>query len=325
MYTQGLQPIPFRLNGRLLLLGRLLYGLLFLFCIAMFGLSLSYKFVQGTAACDTIYNQDWGEFCFDWFGAIDNLGFTAVTFESYFLILRVMAALPFFILSLILDWRRGHELRVLLFAGLLLIMGIAGTWFNPFWMWANGWFEFYAYPALKFFPRLLSYFLLNGAMLFVCLFPDGRFAPRWSRWLVGSFLLLEAGNIFFPNTYAAWGNWPAPLNTLTPLILLGLAISVIVIRYRRQATTEQRQSIRWITFGFLLMALNILIDFTVFVIYPAITGQYPLTTGRQMVLWELGQDTFAYISQFVLAICFSLAIFRYQLWHRDHTTQPASD
>jgi hypothetical protein len=73
------------------------------------------------------------------------------------------------------------------------------------------------------------------------------------------------------------------------------------------------------------MALNILIDFTVFVIYPAITGQYPLTTGRQMVLWELGQDTFAYISQFILAICFSLAIFRYQLWHRDHTTQPASD
>lgn len=323
MYTQELQPISSQLNDHSLLLGRLLYGLLFLFCIAMFGLSLSYKFVQGTAACDTIYNQDWGEFCFDWFRAIDNLGLTAVTFESYFLVLRVVAALPFFILSLILVWRWGHQLRVLLLASLLLVMGIAGTWFNPFWGWANGWFDFYAYPAFKFFPRLLTYLLLNGAVLFVCLFPNGRFVPRWSRWLVGSCLLLQVGNIFFPDTYAAWGNWPAPLNTLTPLILLGLAIAVIVIRYRRQATTGHRQSIRWITFGFLLMAFNLLIDFAVFVIYPALTGQYPLTTGRQMVLWELGQDTFAYISQFMLAICFSLAVFRYQLWHGDHTIHSA--
>jgi signal transduction histidine kinase len=309
-------PAPLHLNGRSLFTGRLLYALLLLLCLTMIGLSLSYKFAQGTSGCDSTYNAEWaaqGQWCAEWFQAIEEMGITAVTFESYFLALRLIVALPFFALSLLLVWRRGHELRVLLFAGLLLLMGIAGTWFNPFWGWAEGW----SYPAVERLSQLLTYLLIGGAVLFACLFPDGRFVPRWSRWLAGSFLLLYAANIFFSDTNLAWDNWPFPLNTLVPLAFILFSVAVIIIRYRRQATAVQRQQIKWVTFGFLLIALNLLLDFAVFNIYPALTGSYPLTTGRQAMLWELGQDTLSHLSQLALAICFGLAVFRHRLWDID--------
>lgn len=304
---------PFHLNGRFLHTGRLLYTLLLLLCLTLFGLALSYKFVQGSAVCDSTYNAEWaaqGPWCEEWFEAIEALGLTAVTVESYFLLLRLLVALPFFALSFWLVWHHSHQLRVLLLAGLLLPMGIAGTWFNPFWWWATGW----DYPAVERLAQLLTYLLIGGMVLFVCLFPNGRFVPPWSRWLAGSFLILNAANIFLPTTPLAWDNWPFPLPTLLPLAYLVAGSSIALIRYRHQATAVQRQQIKWVTVGILLVALNMLLDFAMFNIIPAITGSYPLTTGRQALLWELGQDTFSHASQFVLALCFALAVFRHRVW-----------
>ena len=314
-------PMPIRLNGRSLLAGRLLYLLLFLLCLGMFIVSLTYKFVQGTSGCDSVYNAEWaasGNWCVEWFQAIVDLRITAITFESYFLGLRVMASLPFFILSFLLVRRRSQELRVLLLAGLLLVIGIAGTWFNPFWAWGGWWLEaFSPYPSLKIFSPILTFLLVSGAFLFVCLFPNGRFFPHWSRWLAGSWLLLSAGNIFLPDTIFAMGNWPFPLHSLVPFAYVLLGISIVILRYQRQATVVQRQQIKWITFGMLLVAFNFLIDFAVFDLYETFTGNYPLANGQQAVYWELGQDTLSHLSQFVLGICFSFAILRQRLWDID--------
>jgi signal transduction histidine kinase len=301
--------------------GRLLYGLLLVLSTGMFGVSLYFKFIQGTSGCDSTYNAAWaamGNWCFEWYQAMAEMGITAVAFESYFAILRVVTALPFLVLSLFLVWRRSDEMRVLLFAGLLLLMGFAGTWFNPFWQWGGGWFENYtAYPALKILSQLLTFLLLSGGMLFAFLFPDGQFVPHWSRRVAGLIVVLLAGNIFFPGTFIAWASWPFPLPTLVPFSFILLAIAAVIIRYRQQATETQQQQIKWVTLGFLLAAINYLLDFTVFNIYPAITGHYPLATGRDALLWELGQDTLSHISHFILAICFGLAILRHRLWDID--------
>jgi signal transduction histidine kinase len=319
--------MPIRLNGRSLLAGRLLYLLLFFLCLGMFIVSLWYKFAQGSSSCDSIYNAAWaaqGNWCAEWFQAIADLGATPVAFESYFLGLRVIAALPFFILSFLLVRRRSQELRILLLAGLLLVIGISGTWFNPFWEWGGWWFEqFSPYPALHIFSPILTFLLVGGAFLFACLFPNGRFVPHWSRWLASSWLVLEIGNIFLPDTILAMGNWPFPLHSLIPLAYVLLGIGIIIFRYRRQATAVQQQQIKWITFGMLLIAFNFLIDFAVFDLYETFTGNYPLANGQQAVYWELGQDTLSHLSQFVLGICFGFAILRRRLWNIDRLVSQA--
>lgn len=210
-------PIP---QNHYLTLGRLVYGLLFGFCIAIFVSSLSYKFVQGTAACDSIYNATWNElgpWCVEWFAAIKNIGLTPSLVEGYFLTLRLVDALFFFGFSLALMWRSGRDKRTLLLAAFLLVIGIAGTWFNPFWGWSMGWFDLYApYPPLNLLPKLLTFFLMGGTILFACLFPNGRFTPSWSFWFAITSLFLLISNIFFQTAISAGVIGPPPFQPLFP-------------------------------------------------------------------------------------------------------------
>lgn len=306
-----------RLNGRSVRVGYLIYVLFLLFCLFIFGYSLRAIFVSGTAACDSIYNEEWTG-CADWFAAMKSLGITAVAFQSYFLFWRIAAALAYLTLSLLLLWRRRDEWRVLLLAGFLTLLATAGTWFNPLWLWGAHWLG--TYTPLTFLlhaDRLLTFLLYSGLVLFAFLFSDGRFVPRWSRWASGLFLLFIAGYAFFPNTNASWANWPSPLGVILVLGIIFISVTAVIWRYRHRATAVQRQQIKWVAAGFLLMSFNLLIDYAVWNVYPAVTGDDLIVTGRQAVLWELGQDTLWYASSILFALCIGFAVFRRRLWDVD--------
>lgn len=309
--------VPIRLDGRALLAGRFIYMLLLVFGLIVFGYSLYSIFVQGTAACDSIHNADWTG-CDAWFAAIADLGMSSSGFQSYFLAWRLAVAAAALSLSLLLVWRGGSDLRTLLLAGFLLVLAIAGTWFNPLWLWGAHWLkEFTPLPFLGYADRLLTFFLYSGLVLFAFLFPDGRFVPRWSRWLVGFWLLLIAGYAFLPDSMASWANWPYLLAVVVVMVMIVSGGTAVVWRYRQQATPVQQQQIKWVSAGFVLMALNLLIDYGVWNVYPAITGSDLIVTGRQAVLWDLSQDTIWYISQILFTLCIGLAVFRRRLWGID--------
>lgn len=305
------------LNGRFLLVGRLMYILLLVFCLIVFGYSLHSMFVQGTAACDSIHNVEWTG-CAAWFEAIAELGMTSSGFQSYFLAWRLVAAAALLSLSLLLVWRGGSELRTLLLAGFLLVLAIAGTWFNPLWLWGAHWLK--EFTPLTFFgyaDRLLTFLLYSGLVLFAFLFPNGRFVPYWSRWLVGIWLLLIAGYAFLPDTMASWDNWPYMLAVVVVVAMILSGVTAVIWRYQKQATAVQQQQIKWVSAGFVLMALNLLVDYGVWNVYPAVTGNDLIVTGRQAVLWDLSQDTIWYISQILFTLCIGLAVFRRRLWGID--------
>ena len=303
------------------LIGRPAYGALLILSAGLFGLSLMVKYNTGTSGCASVYNAEWaamGAWCAEWYQAIDALGITAATFEAYFVVLRILAALPFVGLSIFLMWRRGNDVHIVLLAGLLLLMGFAGTWFNPFWEWGAAWPDpTQPSPVLPLLAQALSFLLLIGLLLFGLLFPDGRFIPSWSRWLAAVAIPLFAGDTLFNQTPLAWDNWPTPWPTLVPLGFLLAGIAAVVFRYQNRANDVQRQQIKWVTLGVLLVGLTVLLDFAVFNIYPAMTGSYPLTTGEQALWWELGQDTLSYVSLLFLGICFVLAILRRRLYDID--------
>lgn len=306
-----------QLNGRSLLISRFIYILLLLFCLIVFSYSLRSIFVQGTAACDSIHNAEWTG-CAAWFDAIAELGMTNSGFQSYFLAWRLVAAISTLFLSLLIVWRGGRNLRALLLAGLLLLLGIAGPWFNPLWLWGAHWLkEFTSLTFLGYADRLLTFLLYSGLVLFAFLFPNGRFVPYWSRWLASIWLLLIAGYAFLPDTVASWGNWPFSLGVVLVISMILAGITAVIWRYQKQATNVQRQQIKWVSAGFVLMVLNLLIDYGVWNVYPAITGSDLIITGRQAVLWDLSQDTVWYISQILFTFCIGLAVFRRRLWGID--------
>ncbi len=81
--------------------------------------------------------------------------------------------------------------------------------------------------------------------VFFYLFPNGRFVPRWTRWLVVGWMVYSGINAFFPNS---------PLNNSLFMTLLfpGLLVCVLVAqvyRYRRVSSQVERQQTKWVVFG----------------------------------------------------------------------------
>jgi hypothetical protein len=88
--------------------------------------------------------------------------------------------------------------------------------------------------------------------LFFFLFPGGRFAPRWTRWLAVAFIVFDLSTTLGPRPFAgSYSRWPA-LETVTYLVFLGSVVSVVclqVYRYRRVSSPAQRQQTKWVVFG----------------------------------------------------------------------------
>lgn len=124
--------LPLRLRGGWLALGRSVYAGLLLIGIALFALSLAIQFDAGLAPCADPVHANW-PFCEAFRQAQTQLGLTQALYESYFMSLRILAALPLWGLSVLLVWRRGEELRVLLLATLMVVLAVAGPIFNPLW------------------------------------------------------------------------------------------------------------------------------------------------------------------------------------------------
>jgi hypothetical protein len=86
-----------------------------------------------------------------------------------------------------------------------------------------------------------------GAVMFFLLFPGGRFAPRWTRWLAVAFLIFQVPGYIFPNVYSFLGP-----GYVEGFVFMGLVLSLVgsqVYRYRRISIPRQRRQTKWVVSG----------------------------------------------------------------------------
>jgi hypothetical protein len=86
-----------------------------------------------------------------------------------------------------------------------------------------------------------------GAVMFFLLFPGGRFAPPWTRWLAVAFLAFQVPGYFFPNIYSVFGS-----GNVEGLVFMGLVLGMLgsqIYRFRRVSTPRQRRQTKWVVAG----------------------------------------------------------------------------
>lgn len=102
-----------------------------------------------------------------------------------------------------------------------------------------------AAPIYAFPTQIISILTTLALPMFLSLFPDGRFAPRWTRWVA---LVAAANSLFpvvFPETTEALSGPQSIIAILSYLVLIGAQ----VIRYRRYSSREDRTRTRLVLFG----------------------------------------------------------------------------
>ena len=141
---------------------------------------------------------------------------------------------------------------------------------------------------------------LWSLLLFMFLFPNGEFAPRWMRWVVSLMSLTTAVQLYLVIS----DNLASLVVIWIVLILAGVGIGSQVYRYRKVSNPTQRQQTKWVMFALVIVFIAIVI------------ANIPVEgTGTSAIALTLVKDNNFIYALFPLSIAF--AILRYRLWDID--------
>ncbi len=228
------------------------------------------------------------------------LGLSIELYAAYLLALGMILTAACFAVAVVIYWRRSDE-PMALFAALVFVLlgatfsgsgGALGE-IDPIWGWVN---------------RILNASSLASMVLFFYVFPDGRFVPRWTRWLAVALVAYVVPTELLPETPLSSAGWSSLLYAFLLGSWLLTGVFAQVYRYRRVSDRLQRLQTRWVVFGF----ATALIGYAGIVL---LQGLFPsLEPGTSA---ELLATTTALCFMLLIPLSFAFAVTRYRLYDID--------
>src|SRR5215203_1016646 len=189
------------LSGRLLIVARVVWVVTALAAVSLFILAVPAEFVQLRVPCPTVACPT-GQLPPAGLRALEDLGLSLDSFAAYSVAMDVVFAAVYGAVAALIYWRKSED-RMGLFVSLALLT--FGTATFPVTMATLA-----ARHTTWEVPVAFFHFLGSASFgLFLYLFPDGRFVPRWTRWVALVWIAWQVPRYFFPTWYHDSNGWHA--------------------------------------------------------------------------------------------------------------------
>ncbi|MFW5943305.1 MAG: sensor histidine kinase [bacterium] len=234
--------------------------------------------------------------------ALGELELPIALYATYLVILATVMAAAYTTVALVIFWRRSDEWMALLAALWLVTFGTTDTYdalaaSRPL-----------LEPVMSFLDQLGWVVLLP---LFLLTFPNGRFVPRWTRWLFPGFLALGLIGIATERLVPGLQAYEI-LPQLLWMSMMVTGVGAQVYRYRCVSDAGQRQQTKWVVAG-LVAAVGGIAFLLVLLQSPLLPNRPGLPTMLRNVL-EMTLVTAVFA---VVALTIGYSILRYRLWDID--------
>jgi hypothetical protein len=208
------------------------------------------------------------------------------------LVFSALGCLTLLVCAVMLFIRRPRDPVALLLS--FAFLGMAATIDPPLMMWL-------ALKLVRFYDVISSaWWLLLVTALSV--FPDGRFVPRWLRWVP-----LASAPLTIPlASEAVDTNLQVAIGVGIPLALLLMQ----PLRYRRLAPGIERQQIKWAAFGFAAGLILIAVSL-------GLTNVLPPDGTPQRAVFSLFVVCLFSLGFVLMPLGLMVSLIRYRLWEAD--------
>src|SRR5829696_7592870 len=203
------------LQGRWLLLARVAWVVVVLLYVGVFISGIPSEFARLQTPCtDAVSCNLIPHLTVQKVQELKELGLSDEVFAAYFVAIEVAFTALSAAIGTLIFWRRSEDRMALLVSVMLLTFGgvvpiaLFTLDLSPVWTAA---------------ARAASFVGTASAILFVYVFPDGHFVPRWWRYPL--------------------------LNALLSASIVGAGLLAQAYRYKRVSTLAQRQQSKWVVFG----------------------------------------------------------------------------
>ncbi len=289
--TPHASPPATTLRGRWLLLARVAWVALAAIVIGLHVAGIPYAYAR------TISSLHLDRLTTEQVRVFENLGLTPEFYAAYTVALPVGTMLIFTVIATVIFWRRSED-RMALFGAFMLVVfgGAALTSDVPQAVAA-------AHPSLWFPVHLLDYLGQVAFTVFFYVFPNGRFVPRWTRWLAIACAVYWVVNIFFRDS---------PLGLLGNslfICFIGSMVIAQVYRYRRVSNPMERQQTKWVVFGVAVAMVGFGLTLTLANLVPSFEP-----TG---LLGQMAGETYVYGFIALIPLSIGVAILRSGLYEID--------
>src|SRR5215212_6112246 len=291
------------LRGRSLILARATWIVVAVLTLGFFAAGIPSEFAMFRTICQPACTT--GQLSPTGLQGLRDLGLSLDFYAAYTVGLNVIFAAVYGTVAAVIFWRKPDDRMALFVSVALLTFGTAtfpGTMNalateHSAWWWPVAFLNFLGAASFGFF---------------LYLFPDGRFVPRWTRWVALVWISWQLPKYWFPEWDSSDPNTlPSWLAFVVWSAALGTVVYAQVYRYRRASNAVQRQQIKWVVFGISAAVLTFIgINVTLAAFAPAPTS--PGTLATTLIGYPL-----IYAAMLLIPLSIGVAILRYRLWDVD--------